>query len=219
LFPDFFHDILRGIDLAEVYMGDIKEGVFIHPTADVSPQASIGEGTKIWHQAQIMPGARIGERCKIGKGVYVDSGVSVGNNVKIQNYVSVYKGVTVEDDVLLGPHMTFTNDLYPRAFVDEYTVYETLIKKGVAIGANATIVCGVTLHEYCMIAAGAVVLSDVPSYALVVGNPGRVVGYVCKCGGRLEVEKLPKQGIQSKTTSCPKCGKGYEFQLGLIPVL
>src|SRR3990172_8499613 len=97
-----------------------KESVFIHPTADVSSQATIGEGTKIWHQAQIMPGARIGERCKIGKGVYVDSGVSVGNNVKIQNYVSVYKGVTVEDDVLLGPHMTFTNDLYPRAFVDEY---------------------------------------------------------------------------------------------------
>lgn len=196
-----------------------EENVYIHPTADVSPDAAIGSGTRVWHQAQIMPGARLGRNCKIGKGVYVDAGVTIGDNVKIQNYVSVYKGVTVEDDVLLGPHMTFTNDLYPRAFVNEYTVYETLIKKGCAIGANATIVCGVTLNEYCMVAAGAVVLSDVAPYALVIGNPGRVTGYVCKCGTRLEVEKLPKQGISSRTAGCPRCGMNYEFQLGLIPVL
>lgn len=200
-------------------MSDSVDKPFIHPTADVSADASIGSGTRIWHQAQVMPKARIGTKCNIGKGVYIDSGVTIGNNVKIQNYVSVYKGVTVEDDVLLGPHMTFTNDLYPRAFVNEYTVYETLIKKGCAIGANATIVCGVTLNEYCMIAAGAVVLSDVPSFALVTGNPGRVTGYVCKCGTRLDVEKLPKQGVKSKTTACSKCGASYEFQLGLIPVL
>lgn len=196
-----------------------REGVFIHETADVSNDAVIGKGTKIWHQAQIMPGARIGENCKIGKGVYIDSGITIGNNVKIQNYVSVYKGVTVEDDVILGPHMTFTNDLYPRAFVDDYTVYETLIKKGSAIGANATIVCGVTLNEYCMIAAGAVVITDVPPFALVLGNPGRVTGYVCKCGKRLEIEKTPIQGVKSKTVQCHNCDMTYEFQLGLIPIL
>lgn len=198
-----------------------SEDVFIHPTAEVSPEASIGKGTKIWHQAQIMPGAKVGENCKIGKGVFIASGVVIGNNVKIQNYVSVYTGVMVEDDVLLGPHMTFTNDLYPRAFVDDYTVYETLIKKGSSIGANATIVCGVTLNDYCMIAAGAVVLSDVPSFALVLGNPGRVTGYVCQCGKRLDVEKTPKQGkgSRSKKVECSGCKRSYEFQLGLIPIL
>lgn len=196
-----------------------KDGIFIHPTAEVDENTSIGKGTKIWHQAQIMPGVIIGENCKIGKGVYIDSGVKVGNNVKIQNYVSVYKGVTVEDDVILGPHMTFTNDLYPRAFNDDYIIYETLIKKGSAVGANATVVCGVTLNEYSMVAAGAVVLSDVPPYTLVVGNPGRITGYVCKCGKRLEVEKLPNQKIRSNSVACKSCNLTYEFQIGLIPVL
>ena len=195
------------------------EGVFIHETADVSPEAVIGRGTKIWHQAQIMPGVKIGENCTIGKGVFIDRGIEIGNNVKIQNYVSVYRGVTVEDDVILGPHMTFTNDLYPRAFVSDYTLYETVIKKGAAVGANATIVCGVVLNEYCMVAAGAVVLSDVPAYTLIVGNPGRVTGYVCSCGARLEVEKLPRQSEKSKSVTCKKCSKTYELQTGLIPVL
>jgi len=196
-----------------------REGVFIHETAEVSPDAVIGKGTKIWHQAQVMPGAVIGENCKIGKGVYIDTGVRIGDNVKVQNYVSVYRGVTVEDEVLLGPHMTFTNDLYPRANNSDFVIYETLIKKGTAIGANATIVCGVTLNEYSMVAAGAVVLFDVPAFALVVGNPGRVTGYVCKCGAKLELEKLPRQGVRSRKTACQKCGMTYEFQLGLIPVL
>lgn len=200
-------------------MQDAKQNVFIHPTAEVSGDAAIGAGTRIWHQAQIMPGAKIGENCNIGKGVYIDAGVKIGNGVKIQNYVSVYRGVTVEDEVLLGPHMTFTNDLYPRAVNSDFVIYETLIKKGSAIGANATIVCGTTLNEYCMVAAGAVVMSDVPPFALVVGNPGRVTGYVCKCGNKLEIEKLPKQGVSVRTTQCQKCGKTYEFQLGLIPVL
>lgn len=193
--------------------------VFIHQTADVSKEAVIGKGTRIWHQAQVMPGAQLGENCKLGKGVYIDSGVRIGHRVKIQNYVSVYKGVTVEDDVLLGPHMTFTNDLYPRSFVENYTIYETLIKKGAAIGANSTIVCGVTLNEYCMIAAGAVVLSDVPAFALVVGNPGRVVGYVCKCGKKLEVEKTPAQGVSSPSVKCSSCNLSFELQLGLVPIL
>ncbi len=193
--------------------------VFIHATADVDESVQIGRGTKIWHHAQIMPGATIGKNCKIGKGVYMAGGVRVGNNVKIQNYVSLYKGLIVGDDVLLGPHMTFTNDLYPRAFVDDYTVYETLVKSGSSIGANATIVCGVTLNEYCMIAAGAVVLSDVPPFALVVGNPGRVTGYVCKCGKRLEVEKAPKQEAESKAVVCSTCSQSYELQSGIVPIL
>lgn len=195
------------------------EGVFIHESADVSKDAVIGKGTKIWHQAQVMPGVRIGENCSLGKGVFIDRGVSIGNNVKVQNYVSVYRGVSVEDDVILGPHMTFTNDLYPRSFVSDFVIYETVIRKGSAVGANATIVCGVTLNEYCMVAAGAVVLADVPAFALIVGNPGRVTGYVCKCGKRLDIEKLPKQSVRSKTVECRSCNQTYELQLGLIPVL
>lgn len=195
-----------------------RKDVFIHETAEVAESAEIGEGSRLWHQVQVMPNARIGRNCKIGKGVYIDAGVQIGNNVKIQNYVSVYKGLTVEDDVLLGPHMTFTNDLYPRAFVDEYTIYETLVKKGCSVGANATVVCGVTLHEYCMIAAGAVVLQDVPPFALVVGNPGRITGYVCKCGKRLDVEKMPKQGVESKAFQCRACQQTYELHLGLVPI-
>lgn len=195
------------------------EGVFIHPTADVSKEAEVGSDTRIWHHAQVMPKARIGNGCNLGKGVYVDSGVVIGNNVKIQNYVSVYRGVTVEDDVLLGPHMTFTNDLYPRAFVSDFTIYETLVKKGASVGANATIVCGVTLNEYCMISAGAVVLGDVPAFALIVGNPGRVTGYVCKCGKRLDVEKTPRQSVRVKTVTCANCDMSFEFQIGLIPII
>ncbi|MFQ5442303.1 MAG: DapH/DapD/GlmU-related protein [Thermodesulfobacteriota bacterium] len=199
-------------------MGKVKD-IFIHETAEVADDATLGRGTKVWHQAQIMPGANIGEKSTIGKGVYVDRGVKIGDNVKIQNYVSVYRGVTVEDDVILGPHMTFTNDLYPRAFTDDFTVYDTLVKKGASVGANATIVCGVTLYDYCMIAAGSVVLSDVPAFALIMGNPGRITGYVCKCGRRLDVEKRPEQSSTTRTVNCRACGNEYEIQLGLVPVL
>jgi UDP-2-acetamido-3-amino-2,3-dideoxy-glucuronate N-acetyltransferase len=193
--------------------------VFIHDTADVSERATIGRGTRIWHQAQVMEGASLGRDCNIGKGVFIAGGVRIGNNVKVQNYVSIYKGVTIEDDVLLGPHMTFTNDLYPRAFVNDYTVYETLVKKGASIGANATIVCGVTLNEYSIVAAGAVIVSNVPAFTLVTGNPGRVMGYVCKCGKRLEVEKTPRQDAGSETVRCQACNATYELQPGLIPML
>jgi len=196
-----------------------RPDVFIHETADVSDGAAIGPHTRVWHQAQIMDGARIGSHCNLGKGVFVASGVTIGNNVKIQNYVSLYNGVTIEDDVLLGPHMTFTNDLYPRAFVDDYTVYETLVKRGASVGANATIVCGVTLDEYCIVAAGAVIVANVPAYTLVTGNPGRVMGYVCKCGKRLDVPKTAKQHGAPAPVQCHACGKSYEFQPGLIPML
>jgi acetyltransferase-like isoleucine patch superfamily enzyme len=193
--------------------------IFIHPTAEVDDGAKIGAGTKIWHQAQVMRGAVIGRNCNLGKGVFVAGGVVIGDNVRIQNYVSLYNGLRVEDDVLLGPHMTFTNDLYPRAFVKDFTVYETLVKRGASIGANATIVCGITLGEYSMIAAGAVAVSDVPAYALVVGNPGRISGYVCKCGAKLDVEKAPRQSEKSRHVACRKCNATYDFQIGLIPVI
>ncbi len=158
---------------------------YIHPSAEISPEAKIGDGTKIWHFAHIREGAEIGENCVIGKGVYIDHEVKIGNNVKIQNGVSVYYGVTVEDDVILAPNATVTNDLYPRAFSENWQVVPTLIKKGASVGANATVICGVTLGEYCMVAAGTVVTKSVPAYGLVMGNPGRLRGFVCKCGQKL----------------------------------
>lgn len=129
------------------------DDVQIHETAEVSEEAIIGRGTRIWHYAQIREGARIGENCSIGKGAYIDTDVKIGNRVKIQNGVGVYRGVTVEDDVLLGPYCSFTNDPYPRAFPADRQVVPTLLKKGCSIGANATVVCGVTIGEYSLIAA------------------------------------------------------------------
>jgi UDP-2-acetamido-3-amino-2,3-dideoxy-glucuronate N-acetyltransferase len=189
---------------------------FVHPTAEVAASAVIGAGTKIWHQSQIMGGAHIGENCKLGKSVYVDSGVQIGSQVKIQNGISVYKGVTVEDDVLLGPHMVFTNDLYPRAFNDSYEILPTLVKRGASVGANATIVCGVTLGNYCMVGAGSVVTADVPDYALVVGNPARVIGYVCACGKRLAVDYKNKRDGEVK---CERCGKQFKIEASQISVI
>lgn len=162
-------------------MGDI----LVHPSAEVSPDAEIGDGTRIWHFAHIREGVQIGTNCVISKGVYIDHKVKIGNNVKIQNGVSVYYGVTVEDDVILAPNATVTNDLYPRAFSKNWQVVPTLIKKGASVGANATIICGVTLGEYCMVAAGTVVTKSVPAHALVMGNPSRLRGFVCKCGQTL----------------------------------
>lgn len=158
--------------------------IFIHPTAEVSPDAKIGTGTKIWNYAQVREGASIGENCVLSKSVYIDANVSVGNGVKIQNGVSVYQGVIIEDDVLIAANVTFTNDKYPRAFAEDWIVTPTLIKKGASIGANSTIVCGVTVGEYAMIGAGSVVTKDVPPYALAVGNPAAVVGEVNKRGER-----------------------------------
>jgi len=160
--------------------------VMIHETAEVSEKAVIGDGTKVWNQAQVREGASIGANCIIGKNVYIDAGVQIGSGVKIQNNVSVYAGVTVEDDVFLGPSMTFTNDLYPRAFNPEWQITPTHVCKGASIGAGAVIVCGVTIGAYAMVGAGAVVTKDVPPYTLVVGNPARPVWRVCRCGRRLD---------------------------------
>ncbi len=163
----------------------IPKDVFIHETAVVSAHATIGEGTKIWHYVHVREGAKIGKHCVLGKDVYVDHYVTIGDGVKIQNGVSVYHGVTLHDEVFVGPHVVFTNDLLPRSHHTTWRVVETVVEKGASIGANATIVCGVRLGEYCMIGAGTVVTKNVPPHALVVGNPSRIMGYVCTCGHRL----------------------------------
>jgi len=159
--------------------------VFVHATAEVSENAIIGENTKIWNLAQVREGANIGENCVISKNVYIDTGVEIGNNVKIQNNVNVYNGVCVEDDVFLGPSMTFTNDLFPRSTNTNWQIIKTSVKRGASIGANATIVCGVTIGEYAMVGAGSVVTKDVAPYTLVVGNPAKFIGFVCRCGVRV----------------------------------
>lgn len=173
---------------------------FVHPTAEVSDKAKIGENTKIWNQAQVRNDAEIGSNCIISKNVYIDEHVKIGNRVKVQNNVNVYHGVTVEDDVFLGPSMTFTNDMYPRSFNSDWKITETLVKKGASIGANSTIRCGITIGEYAMVGAGSTVTKDVPPYALVVGNPARQIGWVCKCGYKLDDNQ-----------KCPNCGEQYNF--------
>jgi acetyltransferase-like isoleucine patch superfamily enzyme len=166
---------------------------YVHPTAEVSPDAVIGTGTRIWRQAQVREHAHIGETCNIGKGVYIDAHVHIGSNVKIQNHVSVFEGVTLEDGVFIGPHVCFTNDMFPRAITpdgklksaDEWEITPTLVKYGASIGAGSIIICGITIGEFALIGAGAVVTKDVPAHALVFGNPARLHGYVCRCARRL----------------------------------
>ena len=176
--------------------------IFIHESSYVDDGASVGDGTKIWHFCHVMPGAVIGERCNLGQNVVVMNGVRLGNNVKVQNNVSIYEGVELEDDVFCGPSMVFTNVMNPRSHVSRKNAYrKTLVRRGSSIGANATIVCGVTLGEYSFVGAGAVVNSDVPAYGLVVGVPARRIGWMCQCG-----ERLPDSG----SGTCAACGTVYE---------
>jgi acetyltransferase-like isoleucine patch superfamily enzyme len=176
--------------------GGIAPDVFMHPTADVSRDARIGAGTKIWNGAQVRELARIGKSCIISKNAYIDTRAVLGDRVKVQNNVNVYHGVEVEDDVFLGPSMTFTNDMFPRAFNADWKITETRVRRGASIGANATIVCGVTIGEYAMVGAGSVVTRDVAPHELVVGNPARSIGRVCRCG-----ERAPGAGQK-----CGACG-------------
>jgi UDP-2-acetamido-3-amino-2,3-dideoxy-glucuronate N-acetyltransferase len=163
----------------------VADDVIIDASAHVDPRAVIGSGTRIWINAQIREGVTIGERCIISKDVYIDHGVTVGRGCKIQNGVSIYHGVTIGDEVFVGPHACFTNDKVPRANNPDWAITPTRIENGASIGANATIVCGVTVGEYAMVAAGSVVTRDVPPHALVLGNPARVVGQVDKAGNRV----------------------------------
>ncbi len=181
----------------------MEKKYFIHPSAIVDKSVEIGEGTKIWHFTHIMPGAKIGKNCVIGQNVFIASGAVIGNNIKIQNNVSIYDGVILEDDVFCGPSMVFTNVYNPRSFISRRSEFrKTLVKKGATIGANATIICGNTIGEYAFIGAGSVVTKDVPDYALVYGNPGKIKGWVCQCAEEI-VFRYGK-------AICRACGKYYK---------
>jgi UDP-2-acetamido-3-amino-2,3-dideoxy-glucuronate N-acetyltransferase len=185
---------------------------FVHQSSYVDEGASVGAGTKIWHFCHIMPGAVIGSHCSFGQNVVVMNGVRIGNNVKVQNNVSIYEGVELGDDVFCGPSCVFTNVLNPRSHVSRKAEYrQTRVGRGVSIGANATIVCGVTLGEYAFVGAGAVITSDVPAYALMVGVPARRVGWMCQCGERLEV--------RDGGAACAACGAGYREEKGLLAMI
>lgn len=186
----------------------------IHPTAIVDPRARLGDRVRIWHWTQVREGAVIGAESSIGKGCYIDADVQIGSRVKLQSNISVFHGVTIEDGVFVGPHVCFTNDKTPRAITADgslqgpadWTVTPTLIRYGASLGANATIVCGVTVGRWAMVAAGAVVTRDVPDYGLVVGNPTRLIGYVCPCGRRLTAEPQINAAGHAERT-CTTCGQ------------
>lgn len=178
--------------------------VFVHESACVDEGAKLGEGTKVWHFSHVMSGARIGPGCTLGQNVFVADGVRIGEGVKIQNNVSVYEGVVLEDYVFCGPSMVFTNvktprSAFPRDTSDDYLT--TRVRHGASIGANATVVCGVTIGKWAFVAAGAVVIRDVPDYALIGGVPGRIIGWACECG----VPLTPEDGA----VTCEDCGRGY----------
>ncbi|MDD7795673.1 acyltransferase [Clostridium sp. 'White wine YQ'] len=180
----------------------MSKDYFCHESSYLDEGVVIGAGTKVWHYSHIMGGSIIGENCNIGQNVVISPGVKLGNGVKIQNNVSVYTGVECEDGVFLGPSCVFTNVINPRSFIERKSEYKpTKIKKGASIGANATIVCGHDIGAYALIGAGSVVTKTVPDYALVVGNPGRVVGYVCKCGEKIHFDK--------GEAKCSACGEEY----------
>lgn len=158
----------------------------IHPTAEVSPEATVGEGTAIWHWAQVREGARIGARCTLGKDVYVDKDVVVGDDCKLENFATLYRGLTLGNGVFVGPHACFTNDSYPRAVSPDWKVLPTRVEDGASVGANATVLCDVTIGKGALVAAGAVVTKDVPAHAIVAGVPARRIGWVCDCGRPLD---------------------------------
>ena len=188
----------------------IHETAFIHESAYVDEGARVGAGTKVWHFSHVLGGAEIGERCSLGQNVVVMNRVRIGDNVKIQNNVSVYEGVELEDDVFCGPSMVFTNVINPRSHVSRKHEYRnTRVGRGASIGANATIVCGYNLGEYCFVGAGAVVSRDVPAYALVVGVPARQRGWVCQCGEKLDAPlAAPDAEVRVRCADC-----GTEFVL------
>jgi UDP-2-acetamido-3-amino-2,3-dideoxy-glucuronate N-acetyltransferase len=185
---------------------------FIHPSAVIDDQASIGEGTKIWHYTHVSAGAQIGHNCILGQSVYVGPDVAIGNFCKIQNNVSVYEGVTLEDYVFCGPSLVFTNIIRPRCKYPqaEAKYFEkTLVREGASLGANATIMCGITIGRHAMVGAGAVVTKDVPDFALVLGNPARAAGWVSEAGQKLEFDS---QGL----AQCKKSKKCYRLEKGAV---
>jgi UDP-2-acetamido-3-amino-2,3-dideoxy-glucuronate N-acetyltransferase len=180
-----------------------ERNYFAHPTAIIDEPVEIGDKSQVWHFCHVMSGAKIGANCIIGQNVFIGKGVILGNNVKVQNNVSIFDGVTLEDDVFCGPSMVFTNVFNPRSFISRKKEFrKTLVKRGATIGANATVVCGYTIGQYALIGAGTVVTRDVPDYALVYGNPGKVKGWVCQCGDQIS--------FQDGRAKCEACRKEYE---------
>jgi UDP-2-acetamido-3-amino-2,3-dideoxy-glucuronate N-acetyltransferase len=178
---------------------------FVHESSYVDAGATIGTGTRIWHFSHVMSGARIGRDCNIGQNVVISTDVVIGDNVKIQNNVSVYAGVTLHDDVFCGPSMVFTNVVNPRSHVSRKHEYRpTVVGRGASLGANSTIICGHTIGEYAFVGAGAVVTKDIPPHALVLGNPARLVGWMCRCGVKLA--SGPRSPVEA---TCAACGATY----------
>ena len=187
----------------------------VHPSAIVDDGAQLGEGTRVWHFAHVCAGARIGAGCSLGQGVFVANDVRIGRNVKIQNNVSVFDAVTLEDDVFCGPSMVFTNVHNPRSAVARQREYRpTLVKQGATLGANCTVVCGVTIGRHAFVGAGAVVARDVPDFALVVGVPARRIGWMSRHGERLTFVA----GLHSKAT-CPATGERYALRDGVCALI
>lgn len=189
----------------------MSENYFVHPSAVVDQPCEVGEGTKIWHFCHVSSGARLGKGCNLGQNVFVAGSVVIGDNVKIQNNVSIYDGVVIEDDVFCGPSMVFTNVRNPRSHVNRRGQYSrTLVCRGATMGANSTVVCGITIGRFAFIAAGAVVTHDVPDYALVVGVPGRIVGWMSAHG-----ERLPSFDENGRAR-CPDSAELYEMREGRV---
>jgi len=185
-----------------------EENYFVHESSYIDEPCIIGRGTKIWHFCHIMRDCKIGENCNLGQNVVVSPDCVIGNNVKIQNNVSIYSGVNLEDDVFCGPSAVFTNVVNPRSHLPRKNEYKpTLVRRGATIGANATVVCGVTLGRYCFIGAGAVITRDVPDYAMVYGNPARLRGWMCYCGVKLDLE-ISAGGAE--IAQCCACSRRYE---------
>jgi len=207
--------VLKILNMAEeslknkVSVSYIKEKkYFVHSTSIVDEDVEIGEGTKIWHFSHVLRSSKIGEKCIIGQNVMIGPDVTIGDRCKIQNNVSIYKGVTLEDEIFVGPAAVFTNVYNPRAFIErKHEFKDTLVKRGATIGANATIVCGITIGKYAMVGAGAVVKKDVPDHAIVVGVPARLIGWACRCGTTLEFD-------DNDYAKCNYCGNEYKLKDG-----
>lgn len=182
--------------------------VYVDSTAVVDDDVKIGDGTKVWHFVHIMKDAKIGKDCIIADYVHIGRTVKIGDKVKIENRATIYEGVIIDDDVFVGPHVVFTNDLYPRSSNPDWKILPTFVKKGSSIGAGSVVVCGVTIGEYALIGAGSVVTKNVPPFSLTYGNPARVQGFICKCGKKFEVLKKTEKNV---LMLCRRCNESYEI--------